>query len=787
MRILQRKLVRDLVHMRGQAIAIALVVACGVASFVSMRSMYRSLLLSQQSYYAQYRFAEVFAELKRAPNSATERIRRIPHIADVQTRVVVDATMNVPGLTDPAVGRFISIPPRREAMLNDLFLRSGRYVSPQATDEVIASEAFVKANALQLGSSVEAVINGRWKRLRIVGVALSPEYIYEIRGSGSLFPDNKRFGVLWMSIDALGPAYNMEGAFNSVAITLAREANQADVIERLDQLLEPYGGLGAYGREDQLSHRFISDEISQNRISGNVIPAIFLAVAALLVHFVLSRLVNTQRIDIAIIRAFGYSASYIAIHYLQMGMLIVSAGYVLGCAAGWYFGLKLAALYADFYRFPILHFRIETTVFLAVAAISVVTALLGTIGAVRRTVALPPAEAMRPEAPAHFRPMLIDRFGMNLLSPTIRMIIRNLERRPWKAAASAFAICGSVMIVVVEFGLFDALDRMMSIQFQRVQREDMTVTLNEPRAARTQFELARLPGVIQSEPFRSVPVRLRHEHRSKRTALLGLPAEGQLRMIVDAKDRTVPLPPQGLLLTAALADALDVAPGDELTAEVLDGKRHMRRLLVAGTADELLGTSAYIDMRALNQLLEEGQNISGALLQVDASKTERLYQELKQLPAVAGVSIKSAAIASFNDTVSRSMALSVGVLIVFASIIAMGMIYNGARIALSERANELATLRILGFTHNEITFILLGEQGLVTLLALPLGFLAGYGICAWLSMRLQTELYRMPLAVETSSFAWAFVIVLVSTVISGVLIHQRMSRLDIVAVLKSRE
>ena len=787
MKVLHRKLLRDLIRMKGQAIAIAMVIACGVASFVSMRSMYRSLLRSQGDYYAQYRFADVFAELTRAPDSVAGRLGKIPGIAEVQTRVIHDVTLDVPGLNEPAVGRLISVPPRQAPMLNDLFVRSGRYVAPEASDEVIASEAFAMANRLKIGSELHAVVNGRWKKLKVVGIALSPEYVYEIRGGASLFPDNKRFGVLWMSRDVLGPAFNMEGAFNSVALSLRRGAREPEVISKVDSELERYGGLGAYGREDQLSNRFISDEISQNRISANIIPGIFLAVAALLVHLVLGRLVSVERTEIGIIRAFGYSSGDIATHYLAMGVLVVSLGFLLGCGIGWYFGLKLAALYAEFYRFPILHYRVETSIFFQAALISVATAIVGTASAVRRAMALAPAEAMRPDAPARFHKLLVDRLGIKLFTPNTRMILRNIERRPWKAIGSAFAICCSVMIIVVEFGLFDSLDRMMSVQFHDVQREDVSVTLSESHSARTRFEVERLPGVIQSEPFRSVPARLRYQHRSKRVAVLGLPSPSELRLIIPKDGVPVSVPDSGILLTTKLAEILGAAPGDDVTVEVLEGRRPVRRIKVAGTANEMLGTSSYMNMGALNRMLWEGGTVSGFLLQVDASKESELYQTLKRLPAVAAVSIKEAALQSFRDTINRSMTISIGVLIVFASIIAMGMIYNGGRIALSERANELATLRILGFTRQEITFILLGEQTILTALALPFGFAAGYGVCAWLSARLQTELYRMPLVIESSSYAWAFLIVLFSAIVSGLLISRRLARLDIVTVLKGRE
>jgi putative ABC transport system permease protein len=787
MTILHRKLLRDFLHLRGQVIAVALVIACGVASFITMRSMYRSLLTSQADYYARYRFADVFVELKRAPDSAAMRLTQIPGVAEVQTRVMMDATLDVPGLNEPAIGRLISIPPRPAPMLNDLFIRTGRYVRPDATDEVIASEAFATANHLDLGSELHAVINGRWKKLVIVGTALSPEYIYEIRGGASLFPDNKRFGVLWMSRDILGPAFNMDGAFNSVAITLQPGASEPEVISRIDHEFERYGGLGAYGRADQVSNRFISDEISQNRISANILPTIFLAVAALLVHFVLTRLVNTQRADIAIVKAFGYSSLDVALHYVQFSLLVVAAGYLLGCGVGWYFGFELTALYADFYRFPILTYRPDSQVFFWAALISLITAVAGAGGAVRRAVALPPAEAMRPEAPAHFRPMLIDKIGLRIFTPALRMIIRNLERRPWKALASVFAICCSVMMVVVEFGMLDAMDRMMAVQFRDVQREDIAVSLNEVHSARSRFEITNLPGVLYSEPFRVVPVRLRYQHRSKRTALLGLPNPSQLRLIIDKNGNAIALPRDGILLTSALADILGVAPGQVLTVEVLDGNRPVRDIVVSGTVDEMLGTSAYIQIGALNQLMREDRSISGTLLQVDARKQDELYRKLKQLPAIAAVSIKEAALKSFKDTIDKSMTLSIGTLIVFACVIAMGMIYNGARIALSERANELATLRILGFTRQEITFILLGEQAILTAFALPFGFAAGYGLCALLSVRLQTELYRMPLVVESSSYAWAFIVVLGCAGLSGLLISRRLAELDIVSVLKSRE
>lgn len=787
MAMLHRKLVRDLLHIRGQAIAILLVIACGVAAFVAMRAMYQSLLQSQSDYYARYRFADVFAELKRAPDSVASSIRAIPGVAQVQPRVIMDVTVNVPGLKEPAVGRLISMPAEDSSALNALFLRKGRFIAARAATEVVASEAFAAANHLQLGSTLQAIIHGRWQQLTIVGIALSPEYIYEIRGGGSVLPDNRRFGVLWMSPEALQAALDMKGAFNSVAISLRPHASEPEVLASVDRILDRYGCLGSYGRQDQISHRFISDEITQNRISAMVIPAIFLVVAALLVHLSFSRLVNMQRSEIAVIKAFGFTSLKVATHYVQFSLLIASVGYLLGCFVGWTFGIRLAALYAEFYRFPILKYRPDLSIFLWAGIICSITAVGGALAPALHAAALPPAEAMRPESPQQFRPSLMDRLNVHLHSAALRMIFRNLERRPWRALASAFAICTAIMIVVVEFGMFNSLDRILQLQFHYTQREDITVTFNEARSAGVRQELAHLPGVIASEPFRVVPVRLHFAHRSRKTSLLGLASDSHMRLMIDQQGRQALMPPDGLVLSTTLAQLLHVAPGECVQVQILEGRRLVRNLPVSALVDEPLGTSAYMEMHALNRLLQEDGSISGAYLQVDTAMQPVLYQRLKTLAAIAAVTVKNTTVESFRQTIRRSMSLSLGTLILFASIIAAGMIYNGARIALSERARELATLRILGFTRQEITSILLGEQALITLFALPFGFLAGYGLSALLAARLQTELYRMPLVVRPTSYAWAFLMVLFSAILSGILVGRRIAHLDMISVLKSRE
>jgi putative ABC transport system permease protein len=785
---LERKLLRDLLHLRGQAVAIALVVACGIASFVTTMSTYESLRNSQAVYYEQYRFAQLFAPLKRAPDTLETRLRQLPGVAQVQTRVVVDVILDVPGLAEPATGRLVSIPEHRVRMLNDLYLRRGRYIAAERRQEVLVSEAFAQANGLTIGDSVGAVINGHWERLHIVGIALSPEYIYEIRGGGEMIPDNRRFGVMWMGRRALSTAFDMDGAFNNVALALQAEAREAEVIAGLDRLLEPYGGLGAYGRYEQVAHRFLSDELTQLKVNATIVPSIFLGVAAFLLHVVLSRLVHTQRDQIAILKAFGYSNRRIGAHYLQFVLLILCLGALLGTGLGVWGGQALTGVYGLFYRFPVL--RYEASLRLVWTAIGVCggAAVGGALLAVRRAVLLPPAEAMRPEAPAHFRATLLERLGFGrFLTPVGQMILRNIERKPAQASLSVLGLALATAILVVGGFNRDAINRLIDVQFQHVQREDVTVTFIEPRPARARYEVARLPGVIGAEPYRSVAVRLRVGHRTRRVALTGLVAGGELRQLVDQHLRVLDLPPHGVVLTAKLAEVLHVTPGQTLVVEVLEGGRPRRQLPVTGIIDELIGMAAYMDIRALNRLLREDTTISGAFLAVDAHHTTRLYRFLKRVPAVAGVSLRRASLASFEQTMAKSMKVFTTILVAFACVITFGVVYNAARIALAERGRELASLRVLGFTRAEIAVILLGEQALLTCIAVPLGWLIGYGLCVLVARGYDSELFRIPLVVTPATYAFACLVVAGAALISGLMVRRRLDHLDLIAVLKTRE
>lgn len=787
MRALDRKLFRDLWHTKGQALAIGLVVAAGITMFVMYLSTFASLKLTLETYYDRYRFAEVFASLRRAPASLEAAIERIPGVAQVETRVVADVSLSVEGLAEPAVGRLISIPERDLSHLNDLFLRRGRYLEAGRPDEVLVSEGFALARGLEPGDEVSAVLNGRRRSLRIVGIALSPEYVYTIR-PGDLFPDDSRFGLFWMGHQALAAAFDMEGGFNDVSLSLMREASEPEVIARLDRLLEPYGGLGAIPRALQTSHWTMNNELEALRGGGLIVPMVFLAVAVFLLNVVLTRIVSVQREQIAALKALGYSNVDIGLHFLKWSLLVTLAGAALGAVSGAWLGHGMSRIYSQFFRFPILAYEVSPAVLVAAVAVSAVAAGLGSRSAVLRAIRLPPAEAMRPEPPASYRRTWLERLGLGgLLSEPVRMILRNLQRQPLRAAFSIIGISLAGAVMVVGTFTLDAIDWMLDLQFNVAQRQDMTVTFYQPASARAFHEIRSLEGVLTAEPMRTVPVRLRAGHRSRQTAVLGVVPSAQLNRVVQSDYQPVDLPPEGLVMSAKLAEILDLREGDEVLLEVLDGGRPVVTAPVARLVEEFMGTAAYMDLEALHRLLREGGSLSGVTLKADSRSFQSLYDRLKATPAVAAVSLKRAALQNFEETTGQNLGLITFFNILFASIIAIGVIYNSARISLSERGRDLASLRVLGFTRGEISFILLGELAVLTLISLPLGLALGYALASLTVGAFENELYRIPLIVAPRTYGVAALTVVLASLLSGLVVRRRLDHLDLIAVLKTRE
>ena len=784
---LNKKLIRDLWNIKGQMAAIVLVMAAGIAVFVIMFGALDSLRLTQTTYYERYQFADIFASLKRAPESVKQRIGNISGISTLESRVVFGVTLQMENMNEPATGKIISMPDVRKPLLNNLYLRSGRLLYPNEENAVLADESFFQAHQLELGDKVSVIMNGHRRQLKIVGVALSPEYVYSI-APGALIPDGKRYGIFWMGRRSLEASVNMKGAFNDLSVKVERDANLEEIKKNIDEILKPYGGLISYSREDQISNFFVESELRQLESFGLLAPIIFLSVAAFLINVVMSRQIATQREQIGMLKAVGYTDKEISFHYLKMVLIITALGSVIGLLLGAWMGVGMTKIYATFYHFPILKYSFSAEIMIFAVLSCSIAAVLGTLLAIRSASNLPPAEAMRPQSPTSFRRTPLEKLGLHKhLSFLSRIVLRQLERRPIRAFLSSLGMAFALAILIFSFFMEDSMTYLMDVQYDLTQREDVNIAFVEPKPYRSLEEIKTIPGVLNVEPVRNVAVTMKFNHYQKRGAITGLVANTDLRRIIDDQLQLVAMPDKGIILNQMLADILHIEVGDLLEVEVLEEKRPTLFIPVVDVTHEFIGIGAFMNIRELSRILDEQPKINGASISVDSNHSAVLYKELKEIPAVIGVNITTVLREMFEDILAENMLQMVSINMLFASFISFGVIYNTARIALSERGRELASLRVLGLTRREVAYILFGELGVITLVSIPFGFWIGESMVYGMVESMDSELFRIPTYLSNSTYGYASLIVLVSTILSFYLVWRQVDNIVLVSAQKGVE
>ncbi len=783
--MLDRKLLHDLWQLRAQVLAVALVVAAGITGYVGSLSSYDTLRDLQASHYERARFAQVFAVGKRAPLGLVDRLLEIPGVTEVEATVRFDVLLDLPGVVEPLTGRMIALPEHGLPRMNRLTLMRGAWIDVPDSNQALVNETFASAHGLAPGSRVDALLNGKRESLLIVGTVISPEYIFPSRGS---FGDERSFGLFWVGRQRLAAAFNMEGAFNSVAVRLEHGASEAAVIAGLDRRLDRYGFTGAHGRADLPSHRVLTQEISQWKIYGTTLPVIVLGVAMFLLNVALTRQIGTQRGQIAALKALGCDDGQLGRHYLKFVLVIVLIGGPIGIAGGAYFGYSVSQLYARFFRIPGFEYRMLAWIPVSAVLLSLAAAALAVLGALLRVVRLPPAEAMRPPAPASYGPTLGERLGLaRLYSPSVRMVVRDIERKPLRAMLTTFGIASAVGVMIAGTWWRDSVDYLLDVEITMRDRQSVSVALTDPVSTAALYDFAQMPGVLRAEADRDAPVRLSHGLRSYRTSVSGMASDSQMRPLLDARFGRAPVPSAGIVLNRRLAERLDVQRGDTVHLEVLQGERRHADLAVVAYSFEQMQLPAHMDRDALNRLLGEGQAMSGARLLIDASQREAVLRRLKETPRVAGAMEIGPVIRYVRDNTARNVLFFSSIMAVMGSAIAIGVVYNNARITLAERAWDLASLRVLGATRGEVSGLLLGELVAELLLALPLGCVMGYGL-AWsiVTLSAQQEI-ALPLVVQPRTYAFACLVVLVAGALSALVVRRRVDELDLVAVLKTRE
>lgn len=787
MKVLDKKLLRDLARLWAQTLAVALVLACGVATLILAVGSYRSLEETRTAYYERHRFAHLFATASRAPLRLEDQVERLPGVAAAEARIQVPAILDVPQMAEPASGLAISLPDAGTSKLNRLYLRSGRLPDGAHTGEIAITYGFANAHRLTPGSRLHAVIYGKRRALKIVGIVHSPEFVYAL-GPGDLVPDDRRYAVFWMAKRELEAITDREGAFNTLSVLLLRHARPEPVIQQVDRLLQPFGGTGAYKRRDQLSHAFLDSELDQLAAMARVIPPVFLFVSAFLINMILSRLVALEREQIGLLKALGYTNWTIALHYIKLVLLITLAGCTIGAVAGTWLGQGLTRLYGTFFSFPFLIFTKDIDVYFIAFAVSAAAAVSGALKAVIGAVRLPPAVAMRPPAPTTYRKSLAARLGLTkLISQLSVMALRHIARRPVRAGLTAFGTSLAVALLVVAMFAGPSIDFMIDSIFFQADRQDATITFSEAKGPDALLAVANMPGILSSEGFRTVAVRMSHGPRSRRLAITGKPQGARLSRVLDLELRPVVVPKHGLAVSERVAHILHLKRGDTVFVDLLEEGGREVEVRVSQIIQSYLGLVVFMDLDALNRLIGLGPRLTGAHVEVDANQLDTLYAQIKSTPALSSIALQSHSRKKFRETIEQNITISTTVYTVLAIIISFGVVYNGARIQFSERARELASLRVLGFTQMEVSRVLLIELLIIIALAQPLGWLSGYGLTWAVIQGFANDQFRVPLVVEPATFATASLIVCATALVSAVIVHLRVTRLDLIRVLKTRD
>ncbi|WP_050929786.1 ABC transporter permease [Aestuariivita boseongensis] len=787
MQAIDKKLLKDFQRLWMQAIAIALVLACGVAILLTSVGMYKAMSETRTAYYERNRFADVFAEAKRAPDSLMAEIALIDGVISAEAQISGYATLDLPGLTRTAVGRILSLPETMPPALNVPLLVSGRFPDPVHTDEVVVNAPFAESNGFKQGDRFSANLRGQRRELIIVGTVLSPEFVYTI-GPGALLPDNEAFGIIWMSERAAAAAFDMTGAFNYVSMALASGVQSQPVIDEVDRLLEPYGGLGAYDRSDHISNAFLDSELTELRGMAMILPPIFFGIAGFLVSMVMGRIITLERSQIGLLKAIGYSDIEICIHYLMLAGLIAVFGVLLGWTAGTILARAMAGLYAQFFNFPYVIFRVSYWVYAATGLVGIATTSIGAMQAALKAARLAPAVAMQPPAPPRFKHSRVDKAIMHLrLSQSTVMILRSLLRWPVRSFLTSLGLALAVASVCAATFINDALDEIIDHAFHQTNRQDAMLLFADevPEAA---LEDARnLPGVLLAESQQYQPAVLRRGHLTKRVAVEARRPGSDLSRVLDKDGEVLDFSPGGIVLSLRLADHLEVGLGDTIEVEFLTGRRETVEVVVSQVVELYFGLGAYMDFEYLNALFRQAPRVSTVNITLDETQLDALHRAVKDTPEISGIIEMNVNRRAFQETIERNMLVMNAIYIGIAILITIGVTYNAARIQLSERAREMASLRILGFGRGEVSYILIGEMMLIAVIAQPFGWLIGAGIARLMTNAFTSDLFAIPLVLKPSTFSTASLVVLGAALASVLIVRRRLDRLDLVAVMKTRE
>jgi putative ABC transport system permease protein len=784
--MLWRKLLRDIRNNYGAYLACTSVIIIGLMMYVSFALILDVLKDQQQKYYAQSSFADGFAQISRGPKGLVDDISEIKGIDKVSGRIIYNVFINKPSGEENTTLRLVSFNVRQE--VNRFRLESGK-IPAEGTKEIFVSPAFLKGNSYRTGDKIPLVINGQEHRFTITGTANSPEYIYEIPNGLTITPDPKVFGIAFVPYSTIAPILGMEGLVNDISFTLNNGTKFEDIKTLVTRLLKNYGLISIIPRKDQLSHSMLTQEITGLEGSAKTTPVIFLAVAASILYIMLRRMVEQQRGQIGLLKAFGFSDWKIISHYLGYAVLVGGIGGLGGGLAGSWMSYYFAILYQQYYNIPGLNGKFSLKYILMGTLLSLAFSLFAGYQGCKGVLVLSPAEAMKAPTPKFLGKTWLEQinFFWQALNTQGKMAVRNVFRNKSRSILTIFGIAIAFSMIVSSQASFDGVYFLINFQYEKVEKYDIKVGLKNYVDIISGMESAsNLNGVISTEPLLEVPVTISHKWMEKDTAITGLPRGGQLYQLVNDQGESVSLPNSGLVLSEQLAKKLKVNPGDSVNVKPFFGERDVTSVTVKKIVPLYVGLGAYMDIDQLSKMLRSSTIASSILIKAKENKINEVRKELLEGKNISAIHDKSKLKAQFEKLMESSSA-SKFILLFFAFVMGFAIVYNGNIISLSEREKEMATLMVLGMTEREIALILVFEQIMLGGTAILVGIPLAYGMLWAIINSTGSDIFNMPLVMNSGSISMGVAGTILFLVLAQWRTTSRIGKLSMLDVLKQQD
>ena len=667
----------------------------------------------------------------------------------------------------------------------------GTGFSDDRDEEVILSEGFAAKHDLQPGDRISVVLNRKRQSYLIVGTAISPEYVYLVRGQGDLVPDPEHFGILYIKEQYAREVLDFQDATNEIVGRLVPDAgvDVETLLNRMDRILEPFGVMNTTPRSRQASHRVLSDEINGGRISSTTVPLVFLGAAALVLNILMSRLAERQRTIIGTLKALGYTDREVLGHYVSFGFVVGIVGGLAGIGVGIWLASSMVAMYQDFFQFPRFVYQFYYDLFAWGMLISIVFAILGTLRGVWAVLGLQPASAMRAKPPEKGGAIFLERWPAlwNRFGFCTHIALRNLMRNRIRTITGVGSTALATAMILMSLSMSDGLWFLMDYQFDKVSHSDLEIGLRDERGWPALQEVRALPGVDYAEPVFGLVCDLQHGRHCRRMAITGLSAEHRLTTPAQRDGTPIQIPRTGLVLSRKLAQILDARVGDHLQVKPVRGRRQVHSVRVASIVDTFVGLSCYADLAYLSSLVGESLAINSVQATIDPSRQHELFAAIKKLPNAQGLSVLADQRANMQDTFVKSMGASMGVLILFAGMLAFGSLLNNALVELSDQLRDMATFRVLGYHPREVAGIFFRQNLLVFVSGVAVAIPLGYGFVVAIIRAYDTELYRLPVVFEPRSVVTAVLTVSVFVGLAQLVVYRQIRRLDWLEGIKIKE